>query len=123
MDWDDYYAATEETPEEYARGEARSEARRKGKSMKHEIVTGKRYCPKCTKVKECNDDRSGGFAGVKMSKDPVWLVRKVNRETQHWFYGCPNFPECRHSENRPLTAEEVKFRTRARANAFCGPHY
>lgn len=29
MDWNDHHAETEETPEEYARGEARSEARRK----------------------------------------------------------------------------------------------
>ena len=31
MDWNEYHAETEETPEQYARGEARSEAGRKGK--------------------------------------------------------------------------------------------
>jgi ssDNA-binding Zn-finger/Zn-ribbon topoisomerase 1 len=54
---------------------------------------------------------------------PVFLVRKTNKKTGDWFYGCPNFPKCKYSENRPLTKAESDAKVCAWANAQCGPHY
>ena len=89
-----------------------------GKEYIH--LAGKRYCPKCTKVHHYQHDST--YAGV--SKNPVMMVKRTNKSTGDWFWGCPNFPKCKYSENRPPTSEETRRRTWAWANAQGGgPHW
>lgn len=88
-------------------------------AKKYVSLYRKRYCPKCTEVHHLPHDAT--YAGV--SKNPVFLVRRTNKKTNDWFYGCPNFPKCKYSENRPKTHQEITRETWAWANAQCGPHY
>ena len=77
------------------------------------------YCPNCTKVEHFSYDST--YAG--RAKNPVLLVKKINKNTKDWFYGCPNFPTCKYTKNRPKTKSEKDIEIRSWANAQCGPHY
>lgn len=86
-----------------------------------DTVAGKRTCPECTKIlKYLPHHDPLGAQPVKV--EPVYLVRRVNKATKDWFFGCPNFPKCRYSENRPRTKAERGIATRAWANALFGPN-
>lgn len=82
------------------------------------LYGGPRYCPYCTVVNHFARDST--YAGA--SENPVYLVKRINKQTNDWFWGCPNFPKCNYSENRPLTMEEKNIKTWAWANAQ-GGHY
>ena len=87
-----------------------------------DLVDGKRCCPECTKIVRYlpwHDPLGAQPVEVK----PVFLVRRVNKRTNDWFFGCPNFPKCKHSENRPKTKAERDIATRSWANALYDPHY
>lgn len=74
----------------------------------------KNYCPKCTVVHYEKYDSS--YAGY--SKNPVLLVKRINKQTKDWFYGCPNFPKCKFSRSRPRTSHEIYIKDWARMNAL-----
>lgn len=80
-----------------------------------------RYCPHCTKIgyEPIESDRPYAPYTYKI----YYLVKRINKSTNDWFWGCPNFPTCRYSENRPLTQEEQDIKTWAWANSYAGPHY
>lgn len=80
---------------------------------------GPRYCPRCTVVVHFRGDYTYGGC----SKNPIYLVKRKNKTTNDWFWGCPNFPECKYSENRAKTARERDIDIWAWANAQCGPHF
>ena len=75
-----------------------------------------RYCPRCTQVVHFQHDST--YAGK--SKNPAILVKRINKKTNDWFFGCPNFPRCTYSENRPQTMQERNVKTWAWANAYGG---
>lgn len=83
------------------------------------LFPGPRYCPKCTKVVYSSYDST--YAGY--SEEPIYLVKRINSNTKDWFWGCPNFPKCKYSENRPLTDKERKIKLVAWANSLEGPHF
>ncbi len=78
------------------------------------------YCPNCTQLIYSPTDY---YRSHKYSKNPIFLVKRINKKTNDWFWGCPNFPKCKFSQNRPETSEERNRRTWAWANATGGPHY
>jgi hypothetical protein len=80
-------------------------------------VDGKRVCPDCTKITRCLPWHDP-LGAQPVDVEPVFLVKRINKRTGDWFYGCPNFPRCRHSENRPKTKAERSIETRAWANAL-----
>lgn len=82
-------------------------------------LAGKNYCPKCTKILHHRFDST--YAGF--SLNPVILVKRINKKTNDWFWGCPNFPKCKYSRNRSKTHREIQIQTWAWANAQEGPHY
>lgn len=79
----------------------------------------KRFCPKCTKIEHFPFDCT--YAGK--TSNPIYLVKRTNKDTKDWFWGCPNFPKCKYSENRPLTREEKDIKIRSWANSRCGPYF
>lgn len=80
---------------------------------------GPRYCRECTKVNHFKYDST--YAGYSMN--PVYLMKRFNKITNDWFWGCPNFPKCKYSENRSKTRKEKDIKTWAWANSLCGPHF
>jgi len=78
------------------------------------VPLNKPYCPSCT-----GDLSYRGTEGY-FAKDPVFLIKRNNRNTNDWFWGCPNFPRCKHSRNRPKTIAERNISTWAWANAQGG---
>lgn len=58
---------------------------------------GKRTCPSCSEYTGMEASWSDPPKLVK----PVYCVERVNRATQEKFWGCPNFPKCRYSYNKP----------------------
>jgi ssDNA-binding Zn-finger/Zn-ribbon topoisomerase 1 len=83
------------------------------------LAFGPRYCPKCTKIINYKFDYT--YAGC--SYNPVFLIKKQNKKTKDWFWGCPNFSKCKYSENRAQTKVEKDIKIRAWANSLCGPHF
>lgn len=85
------------------------------------LVEGRRTCPDCTEIVRYLPHHDPlGTQPVEVK--PVFLVRRVNKRTNDWFYGCPNFPKCKHSENRPKTKAERDIATCSWANALYDPH-
>jgi ssDNA-binding Zn-finger/Zn-ribbon topoisomerase 1 len=83
------------------------------------LSTAGRYCPRCTKVLHFQYDSTYGGC----SHNPILLVKRINKNTKDWFWGCPNFPKCKYTESRPKTRFERGIQIRSWANAQCGPHY
>jgi hypothetical protein len=83
------------------------------------LSTVGRYCPHCTKVLHFQYDST--YAGC--SHKPILLVKRANKNTKDWFWGCRNFPKCKYTENRAKTRIEREIKTRSWANAQCSPHY
>lgn len=82
---------------------------------------GKRTCPNCTKILRYLPWHDPlGIQPVEVK--PVFLIKRVNQKTGDWFFGCPNFPACKHSENRPKTKAERDIGCRAWANALYDPN-
>jgi hypothetical protein len=84
-------------------------------------VEGRLTCPHCTKIVEHLPwhDLLGSQPVI---VTPVFLVRCINSKTQDWFWGCPNFPECKYSKNRSKTEAERTSDTRAWANSLYPPN-
>lgn len=62
-------------------------------------------CPECTKIVRYipwHDEL--GSRPVEVI--PVFLVKRINKKTGDWFFGCPNFPKCKYSKSRPKTKTE-----------------
>jgi hypothetical protein len=56
----------------------------------------KRYCPNCTEVYEVHDTEPP-YDTYYYSDNPVMLILKEGKWGKFW--GCPNFPKCKYSEN------------------------
>ena len=85
------------------------------------VVDGKPTCPNCTKITKYLPHHD--LLGSKpVEVIPVFLVRRTNTKIKDWFWGCPNFPKCRYSKNRPKTQEEIKTNVRIWANSLYAPN-
>ena len=47
----------------------------------------------------------------------ILLIKRINKKSKDWFLGCPNFPKCKFSQNRPDTAKEMDIKIWAWANS------
>lgn len=56
-----------------------------------------RTCPNCS---EYTGMEASWLDPPKLMK-AVYCVKRVNRATLEEFWGCPNFPKCRYSYNKP----------------------
>ena len=59
-----------------------------------------RTCPFCTKFKLIPWHDPLGSQPVEVS-NPVFLVKRTNRQTGAQFWGCPKFPKCNWTESIP----------------------
>lgn len=82
-------------------------------------VNNRPVCPLCSHITKWYSSTSLDHP---VEVEPMFLVKRVNRHTNDWFWGCPNFPRCRHTENRPPTREELDIKTWAWANATNPPN-
>ncbi len=81
------------------------------------IVDNKLVCPNCTTILHYLPWHDPiGEQPVEVI--PVFLIKKINRKTKDWFFGCPNFPKCRYAKSRPKTAQEINIKCRAWANSL-----
>lgn len=58
---------------------------------------GRLICPYCSKTKGI----WGSWYTPKELVEPLFLVERLNSKTQQKFFGCPNFPNCKYSYNKP----------------------
>jgi hypothetical protein len=66
---------------------------------------GKLICPYCSKTKGI----WGSWYAPEELVEPLFLVEKLNSKTQQKFFGCPNFPKCKYSYNKPRTVYKEIF--------------
>jgi ssDNA-binding Zn-finger/Zn-ribbon topoisomerase 1 len=45
------------------------------------------------------------------------LIKRINKNTKDWFWGCSMFPKCKYSANRPKTHKEREIEIWAWANS------
>lgn len=83
------------------------------------LYPGPPYCKKCTKIIHFRFDYT--YAGC--SFNPIYLIKRINKKTKDWFWGCPNFPKCKYSKNRLLTKKENDIKIYVWANSLYGPHF
>ena len=80
-------------------------------------VDDKLTCPHCTKIMRYIPWHDS-LGSQPVEVNPVFLIRRVNKRTNDWFFGCPNFPKCKYSKNRPKTKQEKDIMVRASMNAI-----
>ncbi len=85
-------------------------------------VENKVTCPECTKIVRYLPWHDP-LGAQPVEVEPVFLVRRINKRTNDWFFGCPNFPKCKHSKNRPKTNAERDMASRSWANGLYDPHH
>lgn len=60
-------------------------------------VDGKRTCPVCSEY----TGRVESWCDPPKLVTPVYLVKRINGKTKELFWGCPNFPKCKFSYQKP----------------------
>ena len=73
---------------------------------KPDSVDGKYVCPKCTSFE--TDQHYHNHSTYK-TESPIFLVKRINKNTKLPFHGCPNFPKCKHTVNITQSKVYVDF--------------
>lgn len=60
---------------------------------------GKFTCPWCSQY----TGMEASWYDPPVMVSPVYCIKRVNKQTQDTFWGCPNFPKCKYSYNKPRT--------------------
>jgi hypothetical protein len=60
-------------------------------------VDGKRTCPNCSEY----TGMEASWLDPPKLVTPVFLVERINKTSNEKFWGCPNFPKCKYSYNKP----------------------
>lgn len=64
---------------------------------------GDMICPYCSKFTHKADEYNHSYREI---TNPVFLVVRVNKTSGVKFLGCPNFPNCKHSDDTASTKRE-----------------